>query len=96
VERLSTSFNRPGAKISEGLGQDYWRQGQATGVLAAYHAPGILGFVADLTGSQIPVAIGPRSRHSIHSKALPPTSELCALLGRRLPPAGAETRPECN
>ena len=34
------SFNRPGAKISEGLRQDYWRQGQATGVLAAYHALG--------------------------------------------------------
>jgi non-heme chloroperoxidase len=25
------SFNRPGAKVSEGLRQDYWRQGQATG-----------------------------------------------------------------
>jgi non-heme chloroperoxidase len=34
------SFNRPGAKVSEGLRQDYWRQGQATGVLAAYHAIG--------------------------------------------------------
>ena len=34
------SFNRPGAKVSEGLRQDYWRQGQATGVLAAYHALG--------------------------------------------------------
>jgi len=34
------SFNRPGAKVSEGLRQDYWRQGQATGVPAAYHAIG--------------------------------------------------------
>jgi non-heme chloroperoxidase len=33
-------FNRTGAKVSEGLRQDYWRQGQATGVLAAYHAIG--------------------------------------------------------
>ncbi len=32
------SFNRPGAKLSEGLRQNYWRQGQATGILAAYHA----------------------------------------------------------
>lgn len=34
------SFNRPGAKVSEGLRQNYWRQGQATGLLAAYHALG--------------------------------------------------------
>ena len=34
------SFNRPSAKISEGLRQNYWRQGQATGILAAYHALG--------------------------------------------------------
>jgi non-heme chloroperoxidase len=34
------SFNRPGAHISEGLRQEYWRQGQATGLLAAYHALG--------------------------------------------------------
>ncbi|UDL94079.1 alpha/beta hydrolase [Lichenihabitans sp. PAMC28606] len=32
------SFNRPGAKVSEGLRQNYWRQGQATGILAAYQA----------------------------------------------------------
>ncbi|MER9137132.1 alpha/beta hydrolase [Mesorhizobium sp. M0830] len=34
------SFNRPGAKVSGGLRQNYWRQGQATGFLAAYHALG--------------------------------------------------------
>ncbi|MBX5204148.1 alpha/beta hydrolase [Rhizobium sp. NZLR1] len=34
------SFNRPGAHISEGLRESYWRQGQATGFLAAYHALG--------------------------------------------------------
>lgn len=32
------SFNRAGAKVSEGLRQNYWRQGEATGLLAAYHA----------------------------------------------------------
>lgn len=34
------SFNRPGAHVSEGLRESYWRQGQATGFLAAYHALG--------------------------------------------------------
>ncbi|MBY3031689.1 alpha/beta hydrolase [Rhizobium leguminosarum] len=33
-------FNRPGAHVSEGLRESYWRQGQATGFLAAYHALG--------------------------------------------------------
>jgi non-heme chloroperoxidase len=32
------SFNRPSAHVSEGLRQNYWRQGQATGILAAYQA----------------------------------------------------------
>lgn len=32
------SYNRPGAKVSEGVRNDYWRQGMATGLLAAYHA----------------------------------------------------------
>jgi non-heme chloroperoxidase len=32
------SFNRPGAKVSEGVRQNYWRQGQTTGIQAAYHA----------------------------------------------------------
>ncbi|XKM43391.1 alpha/beta fold hydrolase (plasmid) [Rhizobium ruizarguesonis] len=34
------SFNRPGAHVSEGLRESYWRQGQATGLPAAYHALG--------------------------------------------------------
>jgi len=34
------SFNRPSARVSEGLRQNYWRQGQATGILAAYYALG--------------------------------------------------------
>lgn len=34
------SFNRPGAHVLEGLRESYWRQGQATGYLAAYHALG--------------------------------------------------------
>ncbi len=32
------SYNRAGAKVSEGVREDYWRQGMNTGVLAAYHA----------------------------------------------------------
>lgn len=32
------SFNRAGAHVSEGLRQNYWRQGQATGIVAAYQA----------------------------------------------------------
>jgi hypothetical protein len=31
---------RPGAQVSEGLRESYWRQGQATGLPAAYHALG--------------------------------------------------------
>ena len=34
------NYNRPGAKVSEGVRDDYWRQGQATGLMAAYHAIG--------------------------------------------------------
>jgi len=32
------SYNRPGAKVSEGARENYWRQGMATGILAAYYA----------------------------------------------------------
>ncbi len=32
------SYNRPGAKVSEGVREDYWRQGMATGILAAHYA----------------------------------------------------------
>ncbi len=31
------SYNRPGAIASDGVREDYWRQGMATGLLAAYH-----------------------------------------------------------
>ena len=34
------SYNRPGTKVSEGVRDEYWRQGQATGLLAAYHSIG--------------------------------------------------------
>ena len=34
------SFNRAGAHVSDGLRQNYWRQGQETGFLAAYHSLG--------------------------------------------------------
>jgi non-heme chloroperoxidase len=32
------NYNRAGAKISEGVRDEYWRQGEATGILAAYYA----------------------------------------------------------
>jgi non-heme chloroperoxidase len=32
------SYNRPGARLSEGVREDYWRQGMATGILAADYA----------------------------------------------------------
>ncbi len=32
------SYNRAGAKVSEGVREDYWRQGMATGILAAHYA----------------------------------------------------------
>ncbi len=32
------SYNRPGAKVSEGVREDYWRQGMATGILATHYA----------------------------------------------------------
>ena len=54
------SFNRPGAKISEGLRQNYWRQGQATGLLAAYHALGAFSetdFREDLTKITVPALV---------------------------------------
>jgi non-heme chloroperoxidase len=54
------SFNRPGAKISEGLRQNYWRQGQATGLLAAYHALGAFSetdFREDLKKITVPALV---------------------------------------
>jgi non-heme chloroperoxidase len=54
------SFNRPGAKVSEGLRQNYWRQGQATGFLAAYHALGAFSetdFREDLKKITVPALV---------------------------------------
>lgn len=54
------SFNRPGAKISEGLRRNYWRQGQATGLLAAYHALGAFSetdFREDLKKITVPALV---------------------------------------
>ncbi len=54
------SFNRPGAHVSEGLRQNYWRQGQATGLLAAYHALGAFSetdFREDLRKITVPALV---------------------------------------
>lgn len=54
------SFNRPGAHVSEGLRESYWRQGQATGLLAAYHALGAFSetdFRDDLRKITVPVLV---------------------------------------
>ena len=53
-------FNRPGAHVSEALRQNYWRQGQATGFLAAYHALGAFSetdFRQDLAGIKVPALV---------------------------------------
>jgi non-heme chloroperoxidase len=54
------NYNRPGAKVSEGVREDYWRQGQATGIQAAYHAIGAFSetdFRADLARISVPALI---------------------------------------
>ncbi|MGN8000857.1 alpha/beta fold hydrolase [Sphingomonas sp. 22176] len=54
------SFNRPGAKPSDGLRENYWRQGQATGIQAAYHALGAFSetdFRADLAKITVPTLV---------------------------------------
>lgn len=54
------NFNRPGAKVSEGVREDYWRQGQATGIQAAYHAIGAFSetdFRPDLQKISVPTLI---------------------------------------
>jgi non-heme chloroperoxidase len=54
------NFNRPGAKVSEGVREDYWRQGQATGIQAAYYAIGAFSetdFRADLKKISVPTLI---------------------------------------
>lgn len=54
------SFNRPGAHVSEGLRQNYWRQGQETGLLAAYYALGAFSetdFREDLKKITVPALV---------------------------------------
>ncbi len=53
-------YNRPGAKVSEGVREEYWRQGMATGMLAAYHAIGAFSetdFREDLAKVTVPTLI---------------------------------------
>lgn len=54
------NFNRPGAKVSEGVREEYWRQGQMTGIQAAYYAIGAFSetdFRADLKKISVPTLI---------------------------------------
>lgn len=54
------NFNRPGAKVSEGVRDDYWRQGQAAGIQAAYYAIGAFSetdFRSDLKNIGVPTLI---------------------------------------
>jgi len=51
------NFNRPGAKVSEGVRDSFWRQGMATGMPAAYHAIGAFAetdFTGDLKAISVP------------------------------------------
>ncbi|MEJ0070368.1 MAG: alpha/beta hydrolase [Pseudomonadota bacterium] len=54
------SYNRPGAIISEGVRDEYWRQAMATGLLAAYDAIGAFSetdFTADLKKISVPTLV---------------------------------------
>jgi non-heme chloroperoxidase len=54
------SYNRPGAVVSEGVREDYWRQGMATGVLATYLAIGAFSetdFRGDLQKITVPTLV---------------------------------------
>ena len=54
------SYNRTGAIASDGVREDYWRQGMATGMLAAYHAIGAFSetdFREDLAKITVPTLI---------------------------------------
>lgn len=54
------NYNRAGAKVSEGVREEYWRQGQATGMLAAYYALGAFSetdFRDDLKKITVPVLV---------------------------------------
>ena len=54
------SYNRPHAQPSEGVRENYWRQGMATGILAAYQAIGAFSetdFRDDLAKITVPTLI---------------------------------------
>ncbi len=54
------SYNRDGAKVSEGVRDEYWRQGMTTGILAAYQAIGAFSetdFREDLKKITVPTLI---------------------------------------
>lgn len=54
------NYNRPGAVISEGTRESFWRQGMATGMLAAYHAIGAFSetdFREDLKKVTVPTLV---------------------------------------
>jgi non-heme chloroperoxidase len=54
------SYNRPGAQVSEGVRENYWRQGMATGILAAYDAITAFSetdFREDLAGITVPTLV---------------------------------------
>lgn len=54
------SYNRPDAKPSQGVREDYWRQGMATGMMAAYYAIGAFSetdFRDDLRKITVPTLI---------------------------------------
>ncbi len=54
------SYNRPGAEVSEGVRDAYWRQGMATGILAAYETIGAFSetdFRADLKRISVPTLV---------------------------------------
>ncbi|WP_442035794.1 alpha/beta fold hydrolase [Pseudoduganella sp. RAF19] len=54
------NYNRPGAKASDGVREDYWRQGMNTGMLAAYHAITAFSetdFRADLAKITVPTLV---------------------------------------
>ena len=54
------SYNREGAAVSQGVRDEYWRQGQATGMLAAYHAIGAFSetdFRDDLAKITVPALV---------------------------------------
>jgi non-heme chloroperoxidase len=54
------SYNRPGVKVSEGVREEYWRQGMATGILAAYYTLGAFSetdFREDLKKITVPTLI---------------------------------------